>query len=429
MTERFPKLTSEKITRRMVDAFAARGKPGVHWDRDLPGFGVRLYPSGRIAYVVQSRGPRGSRRVTLGRHGAITPDGARKLAINVIDRIKTGVEQMPRNGGLEPDPTVGDLAKRCLERYVDVECKEKTATRYRQLLGGHIVPALGEMAVSGVEREHIAGLHHSLRETRGTANNVLWVLSKMFSLAEAWGWRKAGTNPCHSVKAYKANRRERFLNREEYRSIGRVLREGERDGSVWPPAVAAIRLLMLTGCRREEIATMRWDDVDRSAGHLRLRDSKTGARWIPLTPTAMTVLDGIEPVPGNPWVFVGRKPGARVSQLTGFWHRLRGKMGLEDVRLHDLRHSYASRALALGESLSMIGRLLGHASMDTTARYAHLARDTEKASVARVAASIEENILPETLAGGKVLGDSKSDATDARAPIPAPVGRTAVGGI
>ena len=424
-----PKRTSEKISRRMVDAFAARGKPGFVWDRVLPGFGVRLYPSGRIAYVVQSRGPLGSKRVTLGRHGALTPEQARKRAIGVIDRIKTGEEPLPRNGGLEPERTVADLAKRCLERYVDVECKEKTAKRYRQLLGGHIMPALGEMAVSGVEREHIAALHHSLRETRGTANNVLWVLSKMFSLAEVWGWRKTGTNPCRSVKAYKANRRERFLNREEYRTIGRMLREVERDGSIWPPAVAAIRLLMLTGCRREEIAMLRWDDVDRAAGHLRLRDSKTGARWIPLTPSALEVLDGIEPVPGNPWVFVGTKPGTHVSQLTGFWHRLRRKMGLEDVRLHDLRHSYASRALALGESLSMIGRLLGHTSMDTTARYAHLARDTEKASVARVAASIEENILPEALVGGKVPADSNSETMDARTAMRAPLGRTAAGGI
>ena len=140
--------------------------------------------------------------------------------------------------------------------------------------------------------------------------------------------------------------------------------------------------------------TLQWDDVDRSAAHLRLRDSKTGARFVPLTDETMEVLDGIEPVPGNPWVFPGKKPGAHVSDLSAFWHRLRQKMDLEDVRLHDLRHSYASRALALGESLSMIGRLLGHSSVNTTARYAHLARDTEKASAARIAGSIENNILP-----------------------------------
>ena len=299
-----------------------------------------------------------------------------------------------------------ELAQQCLVRYVDVQCKDSTATRYRQLLRSHILPALGELPVVSVEREHVAALHYALRDKRGQANNVLWVLSKMFSLAEAWGLRAAGSNPCRSVRAYKMKRRERFLGRAEYRLIGRMLQASESNGSAWPAAVAAIRVLMLTGCRRQEIATLRWDDVDRTGGHLRLQDSKTGSRMIPLTLTAFEVLDGIPRVPGNPWVFVGQKEGAHVSQLTGHWHRLRAKMprSLHDVWLHDLRHSYASHALALGESLSMIGKLLGHTSMDTTARYAHLARDTEKASAAKVAASIEANILPDGLAGGSPAG-------------------------
>ena len=216
-------------------------------------------------------------------------------------------------------------------------------------------------------------------------------------------------------------RRERFLSRAEYQRIGRALHEAESNGSAWPPAVAAIRLLMLTGCRREEIATLRWDDVDRTAGQLRLQDSKTGSRMIPLTPRALEVLDGSARVEGNPWVFVGQKKGAHVSQLTGHWHRLRAKRGLselKDVRLHDLRHSYASRALALGEGLSMIGKLLGHTSMDTTARYAHLARDTEKASAAKVAGSIEANIFPEALAGGETLAGGRDGRSDAGADVP-----------
>ena len=389
-----PRRSTQRITKRTVDRLSAQGKPAVAWDRDVAGFGVRVYPTGRIAYVVQSRGPDGSKRVTLGRHGKLTPERARERAIAVIDRIKAGEDPLPPEWRWGRERTMEDLARRCLKRYVDVECKPSTAERYRQLIGGHILPALGGMAVTAVERKHVAALHHELRDRRGTANTVLWALSRMFSLAEAWGWRKAGTNPCRSVRSYKSQRRERFLSRAEYRTVGRVLREAESDGSVWPPAVAAIRLLMLTGCRRGEVVTLQWDDVDRAAAHLRLRDSKTGARFVPLTDEAMEVLDGIEPVPGNPWVFPGKKPGAHVSELTGFWLRLRKRMDLNDVRLHDLRHSYASRALAMGESLSMIGRLLGHASVNTTARYAHLARDTEKASAARIAGSIENNILP-----------------------------------
>ena len=145
------------------------------------------------------------------------------------------------------------------------------------------------------------------------------------------------------------------------------------------------------------MATLRWDDVDFRAGKLRLRDSKSGPRMVPLTPTAVEVLEGIRRVDGNPWVFVGRasKRLSRGATSANHWHRLRVRADLSDVRLHDLRHSYASRALALGESLSMIGKLLGHSKVETTGRYAHLARDTEKVSAARIAGSIEEDILPD----------------------------------
>ena len=387
----------EKISKRMVDALSADGKPGVYWDRNLPGFGVRLYPTGRKTYVVQSRGPAGSRRVTVGQHGEISAEKARKAAAAIIDRIKAGKNPTPEVAEPVVEPTVSDLAERYLRMHVAVQCKASTMSRNGQLLRNQILPALGEMPVGSVERKHVAALHYALRERPGTANPVLWVLSKMFSLAEDWGLRPAGRNPCRTVRRYKIHYRERFLNREEYRRIGRVLCEAEARGKPWPPAVAAIRLLMLTGCRSKEISTLRWDDVDRSAGELRLRETKTGSRMVPLTPTALAVLDGIDRVPGNPWVFVGIKPGSHVCSLAKHWHGLRIRADLADVRLHDLRHSFASRALAIGESLSMIGKLLGHRKVETTARYAHLARDTEKVSAARVAGSIEANILPEEL--------------------------------
>ena len=150
---------------------------------------------------------------------------------------------------------------------------------------------------------------------------------------------------------------------------------------------------MLTGCRKNEIVTLRWDDVDRTAGELRLRRSKTGARRVPLTPAVEAVLAGIPRIVGNAWVIAGQKSGAHLVGLDSIWTRLRARAGLEDVRIHDIRHSYASRALALGEGLPMIGKLLGHVKVTTTARYAHLVRDTEKASAARIADSIAADIL------------------------------------
>ena len=157
--------------------------------------------------------------------------------------------------------------------------------------------------------------------------------------------------------------------------------------------MAALRLLMLTGCRLGEVLTLRWSDVDRKTGELRLRDAKTGARMVPLTPAGLQVLAGVARVRRSPWVFAGSRPERHLSQLTTFWHRARERAEVEDVRIHDLRHSFASRALALGLALPMIGRLLGHTDVGSTARYAHLSRDAEKVAAARVGGSIEDDIL------------------------------------
>ena len=276
---------------------------------------------------------------------------------------------------------------------MEVNCSANTRDSFGLIVRNHIVPALGGLAVSAVERRHVVALHDSLSAMPTQANRTLAVLAAMFRIAEAWDLVAPGSNPCRGVRRYKETPRERFLSRDEYRRLGRVLSEAEKDGSENPVAVAAIRLLLLTGCRRNEILTLQWDDVDRVAGELRLKDAKSGARRVPLTPAVEAVLSGIPRAGDNPWVIAGRRPGQRIGAIHRAWMRLRARAGLEDVRLHDLRHSYASRALALGAGLPMIGRLLGHATVSATARYAHLSRDSEKASAARVGGSIGKAIL------------------------------------
>ena len=384
-----PRKNLNKLTKRSVDALRVEGKDGIFWDRDLPGFGVRVYPTGRKVYVVQSRGPTGPKRASIGRHGPVSADQARKQATVIIDRIKRGEDPAAPLREL----TVADLAERYLRAHVQVNCRRSTAAGYRHIVTHYIVPELGECPIAAVNRAQVAALHYRHRNTPSQANRAVEVLAKMFRLAEAWGLTPPRKNPCRSVRRYKARRRERFLTPEEYRRLGRVLDAAQADGSVRPGGIAALRLLLLTGCRRNEIVTLRWDDVDRTARDLRLRDSKTGARSVPLTPAVQAVLDGIVRVPGNPWVIVGREPGAHLVGIDRIWMRLRARAGLDDVRIHDLRHSYASRALALGEGLPTIGNLLGHTRVATTARYAHLARETEKASAAKVGGSIGADIL------------------------------------
>ena len=387
-----PRMSAVKLTKRFVDGLAVEGGDRVFYDRDLTGFGVRVYASGRKVYVVHARAPgAGLRRVALGRHTKLTFEAARRLAVEVIDRLKKGEEAFPE--APEPEPTVADLAERYIEAHLKVNCRPGTIETFGRIVRLYILPEFGHMPVSAVERSHVAALHDKMRDKPYQANQTRDVLAKMFKLSEAWGMTPPRRNPALSIRRYKEYRRERFLSSEEYRGLARVLDEAEADGSVFPTAIPAIRLILLTGCRRNEIVTLRWDDIDRTAGEILLRDSKTGARRVPLTPVVAWVLERIPRIEDNPWIITGKNPGDRLKNLDMIWQRIRRRAGLDDVRIHDCRHSYASRALALGEGIPVISELLGHKKFSTTARYAHLARDGERASAAKVGDSIGDDIF------------------------------------
>ena len=371
------------------------GKDTVFWDGELRGFGVRVYATGGKVYLAQARGPGGPKRVTVGRHGVLGADEARKRAALIIARIKAGETPSPEPAAakLTDGPTVSDLAARYMEIHVARHCKPKTAGNYRWLLNAHVLPALGRVPLAAMDRERVMAFHEGLASRPTTANMAVKLLSHMFAMAESWGLAPEGSNPCRSIARYPGGRRERFLTDAEYERLGRVLDEAGTVGGASPPAVAALRLLMLTGCRKEEILSLTWAEVDLAQGELRLADAKTGARRVALAPEAVRVIEAIPRLPGSPWVIAGKRPGTRMRKLDDAWMRLRGRAGLDDVRIHDLRHSYASRALALGESLPMIGKLLGHAQVETTARYAHLARESVHEAAARIADGIAADIV------------------------------------
>ena len=382
-----------KISKRTVERFSVEDRDLIFWDRELPGFGVRVYPSGAKVYLVQCRARGRSRRVTLGRHGTLTAIEARREAARTIARLK---------GWEEPEPsraertTVADAAKRYLEEHVAVRCRPGTRRLYGAVVERHLLPAVGDTPVAEVTREEVSALHHRLRKTPYAANRAVDLLGQILDMAELRGLRPRGIgNPCRSIEKYRERRHERFLSDEEFRRLGRVLEEVAAGGSgASPAAVAAIRLLLLTGCRRSEVLRLRWEHVDLGAGELHLPDSKTGARRVPLSPAAAAVLAELPRTPGNPWVIPGRIAGAPLKNLQYPWEILRARAGLGNVRIHDLRHSFASRALALGESLPMIGELLGHRRVRTTARYAHLSMESVKGSASRVAESIGVAVLP-----------------------------------
>ena len=402
------KLKQTRISGRTVAALAVE-KDTVFWDSELSGFGVRVYPTGSKFYVVQTRADgKAGKRVTVGRHGVLTADEARRRAALIISRIKAGEEPVaePMESVPEDCPTIGELAREWLEKHVDPRCKPKTRQMYRLMVDRHLVPAFGKERALSIGRARVVALHHSMDATPAMANQVVNALSGIWRLAEDNGRLPEGRNPCRTIVKYKQRKRERFLSEEEFRRLGRTLAEAGDLKGVSLHAAAAIRLLLLTGCRKSEILTLKWEEVDLEAGVLNLPDSKTGKRSIPLSPEAVKVLSGIPRIDGNPWVIPGKTEGKHRRSLQAPWKIVCERAGIQDMRIHDCRHSFASRALALGESLPAIGKLLGHSQVETTARYAHLARDSVREAAVRISDSIAADAFrryrPAEEDGGKI---------------------------
>ena len=267
-----------------------------------------------------------------------------------------------------------------MAEHVRPKLKARTASEYQRTAKLHILPRLGRRLIGELKRQDIAKLHHELAGTPYQANRTLALLSKFFGWAEKHGLRPDGSNPCRHVEKYREGRRERFLSQAELARLGDALREAEQDKSCSPWVVAAIRLLTFTGARRNEILTLRWEHVSEEHECLMLPDSKTGRKAIHLNAPALTLLQTVPRLEGNPYVICGEKAGQHLVNLEKPWRRIRKAAKLEEVRLHDLRHSFASVAASGGQSLVVIGKMLGHSQPATTARYAHLADDPVKAA-------------------------------------------------
>ena len=378
-----------KITKRLVEGIKPADRDVLQWDGELRGFGVRVKPSGVRSYLVQYRNQHGrSRRLTLGTHGHLTAEEARAEARRLLADVARGCDPAEDRKALRKALTVSEFAERYMTEYAAGKKKPGTLETDRINLRCHILPALGNLPVASITKSDVVRLHQSMKDTPGAANRTIQLVSHMLNVAEKWGQRPDGSNPCRHVEKFKERKRERYLSASELLRLGEVLAEAERTRTELAGAIAAIRLLIFTGCRRGEILTLRWEHVDFEKECLRLPDSKTGARIIHLNAPALEILSVAERQDGNPYVIVGGKPGAHLVNLKKPWQRIRAQAELDDVRLHDLRHSFASVAVGLGESLHMTGKLLGHSQAQTTQRYAHLADDPVKAANERVGAAI-----------------------------------------
>ncbi len=298
--------------------------------------------------------------------------------------VENGADPAADRIARQEAPTMAEIAERFLAEHAEAKRKASTAAEYRRLLDKIILPALGKRKVADVMRADVTKLHDANRAAPYQANRVLALLSKMFNLAERWGLRPDGSNPCHYVEKFRERKRERMLSADELTRLGNAL--AAYDGS--PYVAAAVKLLVFTGARLSEVLALRWEWIDFERGEARLPDGKSGAKTLHLPPPALAVLAGLPRLDGNAHVIAGANEGAALVNLEKPWRAIRAMAGLDDVRLHDLRQAFASVAASSGMGLPRIGKTLGHTQAATTARYAHLASDPVKAAAA-VAGKIE----------------------------------------
>jgi integrase len=390
-----------RISKRTVDALEPGPKPYVAYDTELTGFGVRVMPSGSKSWIIEYRpgsGGRGVRsvRLSLGRTALLTPDEARRLARDRLADARRGEDPGEKRSRERDTPTLAAVAAAYL-KDVEVTRSEGTANLYRHYLNSLVLPEIGSRKVTSLTRRDILTLHRALGEDRKpTANRVLAVLSGLFSFAAQHGLAPEGFNPAKGIDKFREEGRERFLTSEELQRLGAVLREAETDGLPWridetkpkakhapkadkrrekyPPHVtAALRLLLFIGCRLREILHLRWQDVDFERGLLLLPKSKTGKKTVVLNAPALTVLSTLPRV--GSYVIASLDPDRPRHDLKKPWDAMTRAAGLTGVRIHDLRHSFASVGAGSGMGLPIVGKLLGHSQPSTTAKYAHLDAD------------------------------------------------------
>ncbi len=357
-------------------------------DSEIRGFWCRVTSSSRT-YVLRTRIDGKQRSITLGRHGQIEPAEARRKALQMLGDIARGNDPTAEREASRRSPTFEEFSQRYLSEWAKPRKKPSGLRNDIGQLNNHILPAMGQLKLGQVSKRHVTELHQAMRATPYAANRVLAQLSKMFNLAEAWDLRPQGSNPCRWVTKYKEEARKRYLGELELRRLGNELERLGKSGEESPYVVAAINLLLMTGARSGEILALRWSYIDFEQGLIHLPDSKTGRKDLEMAAEVREILQSL-PRDGGPWVLPGNKEGQHLVNLFKPWSRIRERLNMTDVRINDLRHTFASMSVTANLSLPVIGGLMGHKSTATTQRYAHLMRDTGRQAANQVATDISK---------------------------------------
>ena len=409
-----------KITKRTVDAAKPGERDNFIWDTEVKGFGLKVTPAGNRIFVFQYRFGGEVKRYTIGKLGSPwTPDKARGEAERLRGMVADNKDPAAAKATEKAEKiTITALCDQYLEEGCETK-KPSTLAIDRGRIERHIKPLMGKKRVKDITPNDIkrfmrdvakgktavdekTGPHGRARVTggKGTATRTVGLLGGIFAFAVDEGMRP--DNPVRGVKRDADKKGERFLSADEMARFGDALTVAEKEGEN-PVAIAGIRLLILTGCRKSEILTLEWTHVDFERGCLNLPDSKTGEKTVPLGAPALELLASLPRIEGNPYVLPGFKDCAHLVGLPKVWERIRARAELDGVRLHDLRHSFASTGAGAGMGLPIVGKLLGHRDPKTTARYAHVADDPAKAAADRISGTIAAAMNAKPKEGGKVV--------------------------
>jgi len=396
LNQRIGALTISRITKRTINAADPRDRVYYLWDSDLKGYALKVAPTGRKTFVIkyQLGGRQGPQRwMSLGRYGQITAEHARKDAKRLLGEVASGSD--PAKARKKTKVTLENAMREFFVSHVS-RLKPSTATYYEDLNKKYVLPAFGKRDITEIERSEIARHHQKLHNKRYQANRVLALLSKFFNWCELHGYRRDGTNPCRHIAKYTEKQRTRFMSDAEMAKLGEALRREPN-----PFAVAAIKLLLLTGMRKNEILRLKWSEVSIDTAEIRLSDSKTGAKTVPLSPPALDILKNLPQISDNPFVIVGKKPGSHLVNIKSLWQRVLTRANIQDLRIHDMRHSFASVGAASNMSLPILGALLHHSQPSTTQKYAHFSNDPIRKAGDKIAGQIADAL--EGKAGGEVV--------------------------
>ncbi len=385
-------MSDVKISVRSVAAFTGNDdKDSWLWDSTIKGFGIKVSKAGRKTFVYKFRSEDGrQRKRKIGDVGSMTPEQARKEAQRLSASLAFGKDIVKTKPTETDMMLVSAFCDMYLSDYARLHKKPKSVEDDERMIRLVVKPKLGWLLLKDVQRRDVAALHRNYHATPYKANRLVGLLSKMFNLAEEWDYRQDGSNPCRHIHKYKEIPRERFLSEDEIRHLSKIIDKAEYERFVSQSVINAIRLLMMTGCRLSEITTLKWEYIDFQKSCIKLPDSKSGKKTVWLGKNALEYIEGIERKPNNPYVITGQRKGSYLINIQKPWRALRGLAGLDDVRIHDLRHTFASLAVSQNLSLTIVGALLGHKSSKSTERYAHLYTDVMEQAAALTASKMEE---------------------------------------